>query len=77
MLLPQTVQNRFLHSTPMRKGRVCFDKDIPLLKPLRDLGSIAPRMQLVLPDIDLPTAAIVDVFFQFVEVMNSVIGYAD
>lgn len=77
MLLPQTVKDRFLHSASVRKRRVCFDKDIPLLKPLRDLGSIAPRMQLVLPDVDLPTAAIVDVFFQFVEVVNSVVGYAD
>lgn len=78
MFLPQGLQNRLVEPIPMRQRRVRFNHDIAILKPLHDLRSIQPWVQLVLPNVDLASAlAALDILLQFIEVMDAVVRYAD
>lgn len=61
----------------MRKRRISLDNDIPLLKPLDDILARAPRMDLILADINPPAASLLDVLLEFVEMVDSVVGDAD
>jgi hypothetical protein len=49
----------------MRQRRISLNDNIPLLKPLNDILSRAPRMNLILSNVDVPTAPFLDVLLQF------------
>ena len=59
----------------MRKRRVRLNNNIPLLKPLRDVGSIQPRMKLVLTDVDFRAGSSFtgNVGLEFIEMVHAVV----
>lgn len=61
----------------MRQRTIRLDHDIALLQPIDDIPPVAPRVNLVLAHVDLAASCLVDVFFEFVEVVDTVVGDSD
>lgn len=61
----------------MRQRTVRLNDDVAFLQPVDDVSTVTPRVDLVLPDIDLATARTVDVLLEFIKMVDSVVGHPD
>lgn len=57
----------------MRQRTVCFNNDVVFLQPVDDIPAVAPRMNLILSNIDLAAVGAVDVFLEFLEMVDPVV----
>lgn len=77
ILFPQLLQHRLIGLCVPDKRRVGLHHSPPLLQPIHNIRSRQPRMQLILPDIDLPAAARRNIILELVEVVHPVIRNTD
>lgn len=61
----------------MRQRTVCLNDDVVFLQPVDDIPAVAPRVNLILSNINLAAAGAVDVFLQFLEMVDSVVRDSD
>lgn len=57
----------------MRQRTVCLDNDVVFLQPVDDIPAVAPRMNLILSNVDRAAVGAIDVFLKFLEMVNSVV----
>ena len=57
----------------MRQRTVCFNNDVVFLQPVDDIPAVAPRMNLILSNIDLAAVGAIDVFLEFLEMVDPVV----
>lgn len=57
----------------MRQRTVRLDNDVVFLQPVDDIPAVAPRMNLILSNVDRAAVGAIDVFLKFLEMVNSVV----
>lgn len=77
MLLGQVLQDRLVHARGLDERRIGLDDDVALSQPLDHVLSGAPRVNLVLANIDLTTDSTVYVRLELVQVLDAVVGDTD
>lgn len=77
VLLRQCLQYRLIHALGLHQRRVGLHHNIALLQPRGDVLAMAPRVNLVLADIDLAADAAVNVLLELIEMVNTVVGDAN
>lgn len=73
----QRTQNRLVEPRPVRQRTVRLDNDVAFLQPVDDISTVTPRVDLILPNIDLATARAVDILLEFIKMVNSVVGHSN
>ena len=84
ILLPQPLQHGLLKPLAPHDGAISLDHHPPFPAPPHDIRSRKPGMEFPLPDADFPAFAFpvlgfqfLDIGFEFVEVVEAVVGDAD
>jgi len=57
----------------MRQRTVRLDNDVVFLQPVDNIPAVAPRVNLILSNVDLAAASTVDVFLEFLEMVNPIV----